>query len=109
MSSDIADHYEGFPPGVEADMLNLPQASADENALYLSLGGSSSCSPVPTSVDVQKGEFTITIGRGWTISCTADLVVTTFEIPIDSAPDVVTVIDGEERHSLEVALLRSAH
>lgn len=98
--------YPGLPSGVGGDLLNIPRAFSDGPVLYLSLGGSSSCPPVPTSVVVVDGEMEITIDHKPAVACTADMAVITYEINIGSVPKVVVLVfDGEERQTLPVESL----
>lgn len=86
-SSIANDSYAGFPAGADG------------------LGGSSSCPTVPTAIEEQGGELVVTVARGWVIVCTADMVVTTYELSVDSVPGHVVVDDGEDRRTLEVVPL----
>lgn len=105
-SSIASASYAGFPPGVASDMLNIPKAFSDGPILYLTLGGSSTCPPVPTSVVVVDGEMEITVEHNSAGACTADMAARTYEINLGSVPNEVTLIfDGMDRRKLSVTAL----
>lgn len=102
-SSVAKDSYPGFPHGVDGDTLSIPQAFADDSTLYLTLGGSSSCPPVPTSISWDNNELVITVDHGWAIACTADIAATTYEFSLGSIPkNVEVVFDGDDRQKIAI-------
>ena len=102
-SSIFRSSNVGFPPGVDGEALDVPSAYSDEPILYLTLGGSSSCPPTPASIQVMDGVTEIEVKLGGGEVCTADFVVTTFEINLGPVPsDIVLIFENGDRQSLAV-------
>ena len=95
--------YDGFPLGIDGNNLEVPRAYGDSSTLYLVLGGSSSCPPLPTAWSEVDGVVEITVESDTEGPCTKDFMVTTHEINIGPVPDeVVLIVNNEARQTLTV-------
>lgn len=101
--SVATDSYPGYPEGVDEPFLETPLAFwKGPDALLLTLGGSSSCPAVPTSVKQTDGEVVIAVDRGLTFLCTADDAITTYVISADEPPTNVTLVSEGHQQSVEI-------
>lgn len=105
----LLDHNE-YPQEI-ASASSFEQVILDDNKIYVSLGGSSSCPPVITNTKLNETELIISLKEyPQDTMCTADYRKQIYIGEYDQSKNFVETASvelGQERHEIEVTLFKN--